>query len=113
MHDRACLGDRANVYSLGEIEIGARATVAQEVYLCGGTHDFTDPALPLQTAPIRVGADAFIGVRAIVLPGVSIGAGAVVGAGSVVTRDVPAGSIAAGNPCRVYCEHAILAACQT
>ena len=101
LQDRACLGDRANVYSLGEIEIGARATVAQEVYLCGGTHDFSDPALPLQTAPIRVGADAFVGVRAVVLPGVNIGAGAVVGAGSVVTRDVPARSIAAGNPCRV------------
>ncbi len=42
MHDRACLGDRANAYSLGEIEIGARATVAQEVYLCAGTHDFLD-----------------------------------------------------------------------
>ena len=101
MHHRACLGDRANAYSLGEIEIGARATVAQEVYLCSGTHDFADPALPLQTAPVRVGADAFVGVRAIVLPGVSIGAGAIIGAGSVVTRDVPPLSIAAGNPCRV------------
>src|SRR6266567_7572592 len=40
LHDRACLGDRANAYSLGEIEIGARATVAQEVYLSGGTHDY-------------------------------------------------------------------------
>ena len=101
MHDRACLGDRANVYSLGEIEIGAGATVAQEVYLCSGTHDFADSALPLQTAPIRVGADAFIGVRAVILPGVAIGARAVVGAASVVTRDVPPNVFAAGNPCRV------------
>ena len=101
LHDRACLGDRVNIYSLGEIEVGARATVAQEVYLCAGTHDFADPALPLQTAPIHVGADAFIGVRAIVLPGVTIGAGTIIGAGSVVTRDIPAGVVAAGNPCRV------------
>src|SRR5215470_4295663 len=41
MHDRACLGDRANAYSLGEIEIGPRAVVAQEVYLSTGTHDFS------------------------------------------------------------------------
>ena len=101
MHDRACLGDGANAYSLGEIEIGAGATVGQEVYLCAGTHDFADAALPLQTAPIRVGEDAFIGVRAVVLPGVSIGARAVIGAASVVTRDIPENVIAAGNPCRV------------
>ncbi len=44
LHDRACLGDRANAYRLGEIEIGARATVAQEVYLSSASHDFTDPA---------------------------------------------------------------------
>lgn len=98
--DRACLGDRANVYSLGPVSIGARATVAQEAYLCAGTHDFAQPALPLQTAPIRVGEDAFVGARAMILPGVSVGARSVVGAGSVVTRDVPPGMIAAGNPCR-------------
>ena len=101
MHHLACLGDGANAYTLGEIEIGARATVAQEVYLCAGTHDFSSAALPLQTAPIRIGEDVFIGVRAVVLPGVEIGARAVVGASSVVTRDVPPDVFAAGNPCRV------------
>jgi len=98
---RACLGDRANAYTLGEIFIGAGATIAQEAYLCTGTHDFASPALPLQTAPIFVGADAFVGVRAVVLPGVSIGARAVVGAGAVVTKAVPENSIVAGNPARV------------
>ena len=104
LHDRACLGDRANAYSLGPVEIGARATVAQEVYLCGGTHDFSDPRLPLQTAPIRVGEDAFIGARALILPGVTIGARAIVGAASVVPRDVPEDTIVAGNPARVLRE---------
>ena len=101
MHHLACLGDGATAYTLGEIEIGARATVAQEVYLCAGTHDFSSTALPLQTAPIRVGEDVFIGVRAVVLPGVEIGARAVIGAASVVTRDIPSDVFAAGNPCRV------------
>lgn len=51
--------------------------------------------------PVEIGDDVWIGGGAIVLPGVSIGSGAVIGAGSVVTRDVPAGVFAAGNPCRV------------
>ena len=101
LHDRACLGDRANAYSLGEIEIGARATVAQEAYLSAGTHDFDDPNLPLVAGKIIIGEDAFVGARAFVLPGVKIGARSVVGACSVVTKDVPENVIAAGNPCHV------------
>jgi putative colanic acid biosynthesis acetyltransferase WcaF len=101
LHDRACLGDRANAYSLGEIEIGARATVAQEVYLSTGSHDFAQASFPLVVAKISIGEDAFVGARAFVLPGVTIGARAIVGACSVVTHDVPNDAIAAGNPCRV------------
>jgi putative colanic acid biosynthesis acetyltransferase WcaF len=101
LHDRACLGDRANAYSLGEIEIGARATVAQEAYLNTGSHDFSKPEMPLTTAKIDIGEDAFIGARAFIMPGVKIGARSVVGACSVVTRDVPNDVIAAGNPCKV------------
>jgi maltose O-acetyltransferase len=51
--------------------------------------------------PVDIGADVWVGGGAIILPGVSIGARAVIGAGSVVTRDVPAGVFAAGNPCRL------------
>jgi putative colanic acid biosynthesis acetyltransferase WcaF len=101
LRDRACLGDRANAYSLGEIEIGAGATVAQEAYLSSASHNFDDPAMPLTVAKITIGEDAFVGARAFVLPGVRIGARAVVGACSVVTKDVPDNVIAAGNPCRV------------
>lgn len=98
LHDRACLGDRANAYALGEIEIHEHATVAQEAYLCTGTHRFNDPTLPLQTAKITIGARVFIGARAFIMPGVSIGPGAIVGACSVVTKDVAQASIVAGNP---------------
>jgi maltose O-acetyltransferase len=54
--------------------------------------------------PVEIGRNAFIGDRAIILKGVTIGADAVVGAGSVVTADVPAGVVAAGNPARVIRE---------
>ncbi len=100
MHDRACLGDRANAYSLGPIEIRAHATIAQEAYLCTGTHDFADRELPLMVSPIVVGENAFIGARAFIFPGVTIGKNAVVGACAVVTRDVPDGVVVAGNPAR-------------
>lgn len=101
LHDRALLGDRANAYSLGDIEIGARAVVAQEVYLSSGSHDFDHPALPLVTAKITIGDDAFIAARTFVMPGVTVGARAIVGACSVVTKDIPENVVAAGNPCRV------------
>lgn len=52
-------------------------------------------------APISIGDDVWLAAGVIVCPGVSIGAGTVVGAGSVVTRDLPVGVLAAGNPCRV------------
>ncbi|MCR0983408.1 sugar O-acetyltransferase [Roseomonas populi] len=54
--------------------------------------------------PIDIGADVWVGGGALILPGVTIGSGAVIGAGSVVTRDVPAGVLAAGNPCRIIRE---------
>ena len=51
--------------------------------------------------PITIGSDVWVGGGAIILPGVTIGSRTVIGAGSVVTRDVPEGVFAAGNPCRV------------
>jgi maltose O-acetyltransferase len=51
--------------------------------------------------PVEIGEDVWVGGGAIILPGVRIGSRAVVGAGSVVTRDIPEGVFAAGNPCRV------------
>jgi putative colanic acid biosynthesis acetyltransferase WcaF len=100
MHDHACLGDRAHAYSLDKIEIHEGATIAQEAYLCTGTHEFGNPALPLLTGQITVESRAFVGARTFVLPGIRIGEGAVVGASSVVTRDVAALDRVAGNPAR-------------
>jgi len=54
--------------------------------------------------PIEIGADVWVGGGALILPGVRIGSRTVIGAGSVVTRDVPDGVFAAGNPCRVIRE---------
>jgi putative colanic acid biosynthesis acetyltransferase WcaF len=100
LHDHSCIGDRAEIYNLGLCTLKKGCTVAQMAYLCGGTHDFTKESLPLIVGEIVVGEDAFIGAKAIVLPGIHIGDGALIGAGSVVTKDMPKWMICAGNPCK-------------
>ena len=74
--------------------------MAQEAYLCTGTHDFEDPSLPLLVGEIIVGANAFVGARAFLLPNVTIGEKAIVGACSVVTADIEPKSVVCGNPAR-------------
>jgi maltose O-acetyltransferase len=87
-----------------------RITIGKEVQIAPGVHVYT-ATHPLDAAtrrsgleyalPVTIGDGAWLGGGAIVCPGVSIGEDTVVGAGSVVTRSLPAGVVAAGNPCRV------------
>jgi maltose O-acetyltransferase len=86
------------------ITVGAQTQLGPAVQLYTATHPLdaaTRVAGPEMARPIAVGARVWIGGGAIVLPGVTIGDDTVVGAGSVVTRDLPAGVLAVGNPCRV------------
>jgi maltose O-acetyltransferase len=78
--------------------------------LCGPAAQIVTATHPLDAGlrrkqefgkPVDIGADVWIGAGALILPGVTIGDRAVIGAGSVVTRDIPADVLAAGNPCRV------------
>jgi putative colanic acid biosynthesis acetyltransferase WcaF len=101
IHEGCSVGDRADLYSLGEIELHPRCVIAQEAYLCTGTHDFDDPTKTLLTAAITIGTDAFVGARAFIMPGVRIGDGAIVGACSLVTKDVGDGMVVAGSPARL------------
>lgn len=100
MDDNSCFADDVKCYSMAKITIGKKAVVSQGVQLVTGTHDYTDPFFSLKTAPITVGEKAWIAAEAFVCPGVTVGEGAVVGARSVVTSDVPAWMVCAGNPCR-------------
>ncbi|HEX4792949.1 MAG TPA: WcaF family extracellular polysaccharide biosynthesis acetyltransferase [Humisphaera sp.] len=95
------LGDDVIVYNLGPVEIGAHSVVSHGAYLCAGTHDYTQPNLPLQRPLIKVGSGVWICAQAFIGPGVAIGNNSVVGARSVVMKDVPDAVVVAGNPARV------------
>jgi maltose O-acetyltransferase len=89
------------------IDIGDRVMFGPNVQLYTVNHplDLETRRKWLEYAkPIRIGSDVWFGGGAIVCPGVTIGDGSTIGAGSVVTRDIPAGVVAAGNPCRVLRE---------
>ena len=99
--DYAWIGDDAVLYSLGEIEIGAHAVVAQRSYLCAGYHDYKSIDFAIRSRPINIGAECWIAADTFIAPGVTIGVGTVVGARSTVLRDLPSGAMCAGSPCKV------------
>lgn len=98
--DAAAVGDRATLYALGPIRIGARTTVSQGAHLCAGTHDWRDPTMPLLKPPITIGEDVWVCADAFVGPGVQVGNRAIIGARAVAMKDVPADAIAVGNPAK-------------
>ena len=100
MEAYSCLADDVNCYNVAPITIGEQVTVSQEAYLCTASHDITDPLHHLITAPITIERDAWIGARAYVGMGVTIGEGAVVGATASVYKDVEPWTIVGGNPAK-------------
>jgi acetyltransferase-like isoleucine patch superfamily enzyme len=110
-HGRLDIGDRAfinydvDIAATGLVAIGADCLIGTHVSIIDNDfHGVTDRHQTPAPKPVIVGDNVWIGNRAIILPGVTIGDGAVVGAGSVVTRDVPARTVVAGNPARVVRE---------
>jgi putative colanic acid biosynthesis acetyltransferase WcaF len=94
------VSQRAHLYNLGGVEIGDHTVISQDVYICGGTHDYTDPTYPLLRRKIVIGNYVWIAAGAFIGPGVTIGEGAVIGARAVVVKDVEPWTVVAGNPAR-------------
>ena len=91
------------VLDVCEVRIGDFTLFGPSVQIYTATHPM-DPVMRRSqeyAKPIAVGSDVWVGGGAILCPGVTIGSRSVIGAGSVVTRDIPEGVLAAGNPCRV------------
>ncbi len=100
----ATLADDVDCYNVRLIRIGEYTTVSQYSYLCGATHDHLDPAMPLVPKPITIGARAWIAADVFVAPGVTIGDGTVVGARSSVFGDLPGWVVATGTPAKAVRE---------
>jgi acetyltransferase-like isoleucine patch superfamily enzyme len=97
------LGDRVQIHCCQEVTIGDYVLISWDCNILENNfHTTTDGGIT--SSPVVIGDRVWIGCRAIILSGVTIGEGAVVAAGSVVTRDVPPGTLVAGNPARVIRE---------
>lgn len=102
---RSGVGLRARIST--SCRIGNHVMMGPEVMIYSLNHRFRDPDILMMDQgdaadrPVVIEDNVWIGARAILLPGVRIGSGSVVGAGAVVSRDVPAGVIVAGNPAKV------------
>ena len=86
------------------VRIGSNVLIGPKVQIYTAHHPLEPEArrtLVEMASPVTIEDDVWIGGGAIICPGVTVGAGTTVGAGSVVTRDIPARVVAAGNPCRV------------
>jgi len=94
------------VLDVCQVSIGDRTLLGPAVQIYTATHPLNAELRRTQEfgKPIEIGADVWVGGGAVICPGGRIGDQAVVGAGSIVTRDIPAGVFAAGNPCRVIRE---------
>ncbi len=96
--DHTWIGEGSWIDCLTTVRLGSNVCVSQGAYLCTGNHDWKDPRFGLVVSPIQVNDGAWVGARSILTPGVVLGEGAIAAAGSIVTRDIPAFEIHAGNP---------------
>lgn len=94
------IGRHVIVYNLARVTLARGANVSQYAHLCAGSHDYRQWSMPVVSAPIVIGENAWVAADVFVGPGVTIGAESVVGARSVVIRDLPPRQICVGHPCR-------------
>lgn len=98
--DAACIADDAEVYNQALVTLGSHAIVSQQAYLCTATHDINDPAFPLVASPIHIGRLGWICARANVMPGVTVGEGAVLALAAVATANLEPWTVHGGIPAR-------------
>jgi maltose O-acetyltransferase len=98
------VGEFAFLDGRDKLKIGDHVDIASHVLIYNSEHNIDDPEFKAKHEKVEIGDYVFIGPRAIILPGVKIGKGAVVAAGAVVTKDVPAGKVVGGVPAAVIGE---------
>jgi len=98
------VGDHCFLDGRAKLKIGDHVAIASSVLIYNSEHDIHSQDFHAIEEPVEIGDYVFIGPRAIILPGVKIGRGAVIAAGAVVTKDVEPGKIVGGVPARVIGE---------
>ncbi len=94
------VGDHTFLDGRAKLTIGNHVSIASQVLIYNSEHDIHSPNFDPLEEPVEIGDYVFIGARAIILPGVKIGKGAVVAAGAVVTKDIPEMAIVGGVPAK-------------
>jgi acetyltransferase-like isoleucine patch superfamily enzyme len=100
------IGAQCHIACVGDIEIEDDVLTAARCFIGDTYHDYADPNMPViaqpmaKPAPVKIGRGSFLGIGSVVLMGVTLGPNAYVAAGAVVTEDVAAHTLVAGNPAR-------------
>ena len=96
--DFSWIGDHAELYTLGEIEIGSNVVISQKCYLCAASHDYQKPSFDIYAQKITIKDEAWLATDVFVAPGITIAKGAVIGARSTVLSNMPKGMVCVGYP---------------
>ena len=96
------------VYNLGKITIGHDTIISQYVHICAGNHDFKSPDFTLLKTPVTIGNHVWIAADAFIAPGVNIGDHSVIYARSVVVKNIPDNTVAAGHPAKPLHENLLI-----
>lgn len=96
--DHCWVGEDVWIDNLAQVTVGSHVCISQAAYLCTGNHDWKSRNMKLFRRPIKLGDGCWVGARATLCPGTTVGNGAIVTIGSVASGEVPAWQIWAGNP---------------
>lgn len=102
------IGDHATLDGRAKLTIGDHVDIASEVMIFNSQHDINHPEFEAIEAPVEIKDYVFIGPRAIILPGVTIGRGAVVAAGAVVTKNVDPSAVVGGVPAKLITQRQLV-----
>jgi len=105
--DNTWIGEDVWIDNLAEVSIGSHVCISQAAYLCTGNHDWKAANMKLFRRPIVLEEGCWVGARAVVGPGVTVGVCAIASIGSVVIRDIPPYQIWSGNPATLTRERVV------